>query len=322
MGAPKQKWTSEEEAALKAGILKHGPGKWRTILKDPEFSGVLCLRSNVDLKDKWRNMTVMANGWGSREQARLAVKKMRQAPKQDGSPMTDTTAAESDEETAEARPVTTSSGSPQAHGSKRSMIRLDNLIMEAINTLKEPGGSNKTTIAEYIEDQYWAPPNFKRLLSGKLKYLTATGKLIKMKRRYRIVPTSTPSDSRRNLSITLLDSRQRIFPKIDQDDMNMLSTSQIDLELAKMRNMTPQEAAAAAALAVAEAEEAIAEAEEAGREAEAAEADAEAAQAFSVAAKKTLHGRSAPRMGKGGFLLVADSFGISVDLVDYSRLLG
>lgn len=296
MGAPKQKWTSEEEAALKAGILKHGPGKWRTILKDPEFSGVLCLRSNVDLKDKWRNMTVMANGWGSREQSRLAVKKMKQTPKQDESLVTDMTAAESDEEAAEARPITTSSGSPQIHGSKRSMIRLDNLIMEAISSLKEPGGSNKTTIAEYIEDQCWAPPNFKRLLSGKLKYLTATGKLIKMKRKYRIVPMSTPSDSRTNLSITLLDSRQRIFSKINRDDMNMLSTSQIDLELAKMRNMTPQEAAAAAAQAVAEAEEAIAEAEEAGREAEAAEADAEAAQAFSVAAKKTLHGRSAPRM--------------------------
>lgn len=50
MGAPKQKWTAEEEAALKAGVVKHGPGKWRTILKDPEFSGVLYLRSNVDLK--------------------------------------------------------------------------------------------------------------------------------------------------------------------------------------------------------------------------------------------------------------------------------
>lgn len=50
MGAPKQKWTSEEEAALKAGVIKHGAGKWRTILKDPEFSGVLYLRSNVDLK--------------------------------------------------------------------------------------------------------------------------------------------------------------------------------------------------------------------------------------------------------------------------------
>lgn len=50
MGAPKQKWTPEEEAALRAGIVKHGAGKWRTILKDPEFSGVLYLRSNVDLK--------------------------------------------------------------------------------------------------------------------------------------------------------------------------------------------------------------------------------------------------------------------------------
>lgn len=50
MGAPKQKWTQEEEAALKAGVVKHGAGKWRTILKDPEFSSVLYLRSNVDLK--------------------------------------------------------------------------------------------------------------------------------------------------------------------------------------------------------------------------------------------------------------------------------
>lgn len=50
MGAPKQKWTAEEEAALKAGVIKHGAGKWRTILTDPEFSGILHLRSNVDLK--------------------------------------------------------------------------------------------------------------------------------------------------------------------------------------------------------------------------------------------------------------------------------
>lgn len=50
MGAPKQKWTSGEEAALKAGIAKYGVGKWSTILKDPEFSTVLRSRSNVDLK--------------------------------------------------------------------------------------------------------------------------------------------------------------------------------------------------------------------------------------------------------------------------------
>ncbi|KAB2636049.1 telomere repeat-binding factor 1-like [Pyrus ussuriensis x Pyrus communis] len=69
-----QKWTAEEESALKAGVIKHGAGKWRTILKDPEFSGVLYTRSNVDLKDKWRNMSVMANGWGSREKARTALR--------------------------------------------------------------------------------------------------------------------------------------------------------------------------------------------------------------------------------------------------------
>lgn len=50
MGAPKQKWTAQEETALKAGVLKHGTGKWRTILSDPEFTSILKSRSNVDLK--------------------------------------------------------------------------------------------------------------------------------------------------------------------------------------------------------------------------------------------------------------------------------
>ena len=78
--------------------------------------------------------------------------------------------------------------------------------------------------------------------------------------------------------------------------MCILAKAQIDLELAKMRTMTSQEAAAAAAHAVAEAEAAIAEAEEAAREAEAAEADAEAAQSFAEAAMKTLKGRNLPKM--------------------------
>lgn len=85
-------------------------------------------------------------------------------------------------------------------------------------------------------------------------------------------------------------------PRFDKDDINVPTRGQIDLELQKMRSMTAQEAAAAAAQAVAEAEAAIAEAEEAAREAEAAEADAEAAQAFAEAAMKTLKGRTAQRL--------------------------
>lgn len=93
----------------------------------------------------------------------------------------------------------------------------------------------------------------------------------------------------------LLEGRQRAY-KGDRDDSNTITKSQVDVELAKMRSMTPQEAALAAAQAVAEAEAAMAEAEEAAREAEAAEADAEAAQAFAEAAMKTLKGRTTPRM--------------------------
>ncbi|KZV36922.1 telomere repeat-binding factor 1-like [Dorcoceras hygrometricum] len=296
MGAPKQKWTAEEEAALKAGVLKHGPGKWRTILKDPQFSGVLYLRSNVDLKDKWRNLSVMTNGWGSRERTRPTMKRMHFSTKHGDNSAALSSLSQSDEELPSARPLATSGGSSPNDGSKRCVMRLDNLIMEAINNLREPGGSNKTTIASYIEDQYWAPPNFKRILSAKLKHLAATGKLIKMKRKYRIAAISTLSE-RRNPAAPAVEGRQKISPKIDRDDSITNSKSQIDLELVDMSNMTPQEAAAAAALAVAEAEAAMAEAEAASLEADAAEADAEAAQAFAEVALKTLKGRSTPGMG-------------------------
>ncbi|KAK4377219.1 hypothetical protein RND71_003515 [Anisodus tanguticus] len=351
MGAPKQKWTPEEEAALKAGIRKYGPGKWRTILKDSEFSGVLYLRSNVDLKDKWRNMNVMANGWGSRDKARLALKRMIQAPVQDESCVAVSSAAESDEEIPEARPATTSSGSPQNGGSRRSLLwlylfsdswllqhhphavylvfqhfeagrssslslmpekrmfiissstfhlfsQLDNLIMEAISNLKEPGGSNKTTIATYIEND---------------DLLLDLIVLLQMKRKYKMAPKLTSSDRRRNLAVPLLDTSQRTPSKVDGDDINMLTRSQIDLELAKMGSMSPQEAAAAAAQAVAEADAAIAEAEESNREAEAAEADAEAAQAFAEAAMKTLQGRSISRMKSSPWTNLGTIVGLDVE---------
>ncbi|XP_017217418.1 telomere repeat-binding factor 1-like [Daucus carota subsp. sativus] len=108
MGAPKQKWTSEEEVALKAGVKKHDAGKWRTILKDPEFSGVLYLGSTVDLKDKWRNMSVIADGWGSREKARLALKRMHQSSKDDDNFMALAHLDQSDEELFNEQPLATS----------------------------------------------------------------------------------------------------------------------------------------------------------------------------------------------------------------------
>ncbi|XP_051184447.1 single myb histone 6 isoform X2 [Lolium perenne] len=301
MGAPKQKWTAEEEAALKAGISKHGTGKWRTILKDPEFSSILRYRSNVDLKDKWRNMNVTVNASGSREKVRAtpttpAVKKLRCAPKQES---TSAAAAaimpvvsDGDEEMAEAAPLLTIS----APG--KSLSRLENIILEAVKTLNEPTGSYKTAIANYIEEQYWPPADFDHVLSAKLNELTSSGKLIKVNRKYRLAPSSSLLEGRSSKMLLLEDIQREPVKveRVERDEFAARTKSQVDAELARMRNMTAEEAAAAAARAVAEAEAIMAEAEAAVREAEAAEADAVAAQAFAEAAMSTLKSRSSTKL--------------------------
>ncbi|ONK66663.1 uncharacterized protein A4U43_C06F10690 [Asparagus officinalis] len=298
MGAPKQKWTEEEEFALKAGIRKHGAGKWRTILKDPEFSGILCLRSNVDLKDKWRNMSVVMNGWGSREKGRIALKKSKQTPRHDENPMALTTGVKDiSDEIVEAKPLAMSAGPPQITPPKKSEAKLENLILEAITNLKEPSGSNKTAIAMYIEDQYVSPPDFKRLLSAKLKKMVEARKLVKVKRKYRIAPSSAFTEGRSS-KLMLIEGRPREASRVDRD-IKQISKSQVDAYLARMRSMTTEEAELAAAEAVAEAEALMTEAEEAAREAEAAEADFEARKAFADAATLTLKKGNAAIMWAG-----------------------
>ncbi|XP_074275064.1 single myb histone 1-like [Silene latifolia] len=283
MGAPKQKWTAEEEAALKAGVHKHGAGKWQTILRDPAFEDVLRSRSNVDLKDKWRNINVTLSGLGSREKARLALKRNPQIPKLgDKAIVADT--AKVDEKAAEARPVLPSDP-VQVADSKKAYTRLDTVILEAITTLKEPKGSDKNAIAMYIEERYQAPANFSMLLNSKLKSLTASGRLLKVKHKYRIstsVPASEPG------ARSPSDSKPMDRPRSQRKELKLCTRPEVVADLEKMKCMSAQEAAAAAAQAVAQAEAAIAEAEKAAREAEAAEAEADAARAFAEAAMKAL----------------------------------
>lgn len=71
----------------------------------------------------------MANGWGSREKARLALKRMQHVHKEGENSMALTPAIQSDEEIVDAKPLAVSSGSPQiGSSSKRSIIRLDSYI--------------------------------------------------------------------------------------------------------------------------------------------------------------------------------------------------
>merc|ERR1712167_71076 len=51
----KEKWTKEENQALRDGVELFGTGKWYHIKQDPRFADVLRKRTNIDLKDRWRN---------------------------------------------------------------------------------------------------------------------------------------------------------------------------------------------------------------------------------------------------------------------------
>ena len=53
--AQNRRWTDREVKALKKGCLKHGVGHRSENLR--EHSKVLRRRNQVDLKDKWRNLT-------------------------------------------------------------------------------------------------------------------------------------------------------------------------------------------------------------------------------------------------------------------------
>ncbi|KAJ9540729.1 hypothetical protein OSB04_027235 [Centaurea solstitialis] len=307
MGVPKQKWTLEEEAALKAGVAKYGPGKWSTILKDSEFVSVLHLRSNVDLKDKWRNMSLMASGCGSRQRARPGKSKIQSIHK----PEIVSIAPKEDHDMKDCIPDSsiTLAGPSQDGSSNISMPRLDSLILDTIANLKEAHGSSRAAIAEYIEvvpsgyvtnfhnfsiigtnvqEKHSAPPNLEKMLKAELKAMIGCRKLIKVKHRYRIAPSSSNLGLKENPSPLLLEVKAESCPMGEMSATKILTKAEIDAELEKMRSMTPQEAAAVAVKAVAEAEAAISEAERAEREAEAAEADAELARVFAAAAMQSL----------------------------------
>ncbi|CAN8235237.1 unnamed protein product [Cochlearia groenlandica] len=161
MGNQKLKWTAEEEEALVAGISKHGAGKWKNILRDPEFFNLLFNllfnRSNIDLKDKWRNMNVPPFA--------QAITKEKEDPtllEEDDKLVVDT----------KIRP------------------RCDGMIFEAISALADANGSDVGSIFSFIEPRHEVPSNFRRVLSSRLRRLAAQGKLEKLQNFYKIADYS------------------------------------------------------------------------------------------------------------------------------------
>uniref|UniRef100_A0A0D9YDV9 MYB transcription factor n=1 Tax=Oryza glumipatula TaxID=40148 RepID=A0A0D9YDV9_9ORYZ len=233
MGAPKQKWTSEEEEALRRGVLKHGPGKWRTIQKDPEFSPVLSSRSNIDLKDKWRNLSFSASGLGSRD--KLKVPRIK-GPSSSTSPSSQTPLLV-------LPPNKVAEASPSADPEKSSQdVKIPNsMVIEALCEIGDPNGSDIDAICHYIEQRHEVQANFRRLLTAKLRRLIAAKKIEKIDRSYRITESYAAKVSQANKS-----------PSPKKDPAKPLKASQ---NLGSFAGTSPAlEAAAAAAMKVADAE--------------------------------------------------------------------
>ncbi|GMI82150.1 hypothetical protein like AT1G17520 [Hibiscus trionum] len=182
MGNQKQKWTAEEEEALLAGITKHGPGKWKNILKDPEFAPFLTSRSNIDLKDKWRNLSVSTSTQSARDKSRAPKVKAIVA----SLPNTPNSSAP-------AAPRALSATTDAAVGDSSNIIldgknapRYNTMVFEALSTIKDANGSDISAIVSYIEQRHEVPPNFRRLLSSRLRRLVSQGKLEKVQNCYKI----------------------------------------------------------------------------------------------------------------------------------------
>lgn len=73
-------------------------------------------------QDKWRNINATAI-WGSRQKAKLALKRNQLAAKHDDNPMALITVPPR-EEVVDAKPVAVSSGTPKATGPKKLISRL------------------------------------------------------------------------------------------------------------------------------------------------------------------------------------------------------
>ncbi|TVU35391.1 hypothetical protein EJB05_17278 [Eragrostis curvula] len=186
MGAPKQKWTQEEEDALRRGVLKHGAGKWRTIQKDPEFSPTLSSRSNIDLKDKWRNLSFSASGQGSRDKIR--VPKIT-GPSSSSSPSSQALLLPTSTKVAEASVPADAEKKAQ---DGKTPPKYGAMILEALSELNEPNGSEINTIVGVIEQklQMHGQPNFRRVLTSKIRRLVDTKKVEKIDNKFYKLPES------------------------------------------------------------------------------------------------------------------------------------
>mmetsp|Transcript_26554 Transcript_26554/g.85141 ORF Transcript_26554/g.85141 Transcript_26554/m.85141 type:complete len:286 (+) Transcript_26554:1081-1938(+) len=285
MGAPKTKWSDEEETALRDGVAKYGTGKWRGIQKDPTYGPILKDRSNVDLKVGPPHSpalsvlpAVKSTWWAGSNRARAAprsrsyptlYKPVPPALYPCGTSCRPLGFSAQDKwrnmavgNTAADKPKKESEKAPKEPAAKKAAFNMEAKVVAAIGALKDgKDGSSFVDIVKWIEDKGGAPDDLEKNLQPKVKAMVADGKLKEVKKGSYVV-----GESKRGGKASTKGNK--------------------DAKKAAVA------ASAEAARAVAEAEAAARAAELAAREAERAELEAIAAEeAAKVAATKPIKKR-------------------------------
>ncbi|KAI3812506.1 hypothetical protein L1987_17216 [Smallanthus sonchifolius] len=151
MAKPKQKWTPEEEEALSAGVEKYGLGRWKNILTDPQFASPLANRSNVDLKDKWRNLS--GGDYGSNSRGNVRINWFEEINKL----------------------LLTYQEPSKSSVNKRRAPPYKAMIYEALSSIDDPKGTDAKTMVKFLEPKYDVTKNFRKLLTAKLRNLVLNG---------------------------------------------------------------------------------------------------------------------------------------------------
>nr|XP_043616759.1 telomere repeat-binding factor 4-like [Erigeron canadensis]XP_043616760.1 telomere repeat-binding factor 4-like [Erigeron canadensis] len=166
----KHRWTMEEEEALIAGVEKYGQGKWKTIVDDPQFASCFSDRSNVDLKDKWRNLNA------SSVRAPKIVCVTSNPPLSSLEPSAAALLLEYGSEAGPSRSSPDTIMSPDYKA----------VIMEALSSFEDPNGLDINDILNFIESKYEVPENFRESVTSKLRNLVLTGEVQKVNNCYKL----------------------------------------------------------------------------------------------------------------------------------------
>ncbi|KAJ0666507.1 putative transcription factor MYB-related family [Helianthus annuus] len=145
--APKKWWTSKEEEALKAGVKEYKAGNWKDILKDPRFASILANRTNIDLKDKWRNMNgggCVSGGSRKASTSRPPVKRIDRK------------------------------------------YKYNTMIYESLRYIEDPNGTDVDTMMNFLESKYELHSSFRKSFIAALEALEVKGYLKKVNDRYKV----------------------------------------------------------------------------------------------------------------------------------------